>query len=92
MKTNKTQQQYLQISLAEMLVKAGHPEAIFAPDSPVKNLRFRSAVLKRALPIPTCCASKPANNKPMKNAPWRYTLLTQSLVHRDYAAYLKDSK
>ncbi|PPZ20372.1 hypothetical protein C5P36_27315, partial [Escherichia coli] len=46
LKTDYTQQQFLQLALAETWVKAGHPERIFAADSPVKNLRFRSAVLK----------------------------------------------
>ncbi|MEP8672389.1 hypothetical protein ABKV27_09950 [Enterobacter hormaechei] len=40
------QQQYLQAKLAATLVYSGDLAAIFAPDSAVTNLRFRSRVLK----------------------------------------------
>lgn len=90
--TNETQQQYLQLSLAETLVKAGHPEAIFAPDSPVKNLRFRSAVLKSAANADLLRQQTGEQQTHEERAVALHTLLTQSLVHRDYAAYLKDSE
>lgn len=92
LKTNETQQQYLQLSLAETLVKAGHPEAIFAPDSPVKNLRFRSAVLKTSANADLLRQQTGEQQTHEERAVALHTLLTQSLVHRDYAAYLKDSE
>ncbi|MBG6246864.1 MULTISPECIES: hypothetical protein [Symbiopectobacterium] len=92
LKTNETQQQYLQLSLAETLVKAGHHEAIFAPDSPVKNLRFRSAVLKSVANADLLRQQTGEQQTHEEHAVALHTLLTQSLVHRDYAAYLKDSE
>lgn len=92
LKTTETQQQYLQLSLAETLVKAGHPDVIFAPDSPVKNLRFRSAVLKTAANADLLRQQTGEQQTHEERAVALHTLLTQSLVHRDYAAYLKDSE
>lgn len=92
LKTNETQQQYLQLSLAETLVKSGHPDVIFAPDSPVKNLRFRSAVLKTSTNANLLRQQTGEQQTHEERAVALHTLLTQSLVHRDYAAYLKDSE
>ncbi len=40
------QQQYLQLKLAAVLVNSDQIEAIFTADSPIKNLRYRSLILK----------------------------------------------
>lgn len=90
--TNYTQQQFLQLALAETLVKAGHPERIFATDSPVKNLRFRSAVLKVSASADLLRQQTGSQQTHEERAIALHTLLTKSLTHGDYANYLQDSE
>ncbi|MBN3194998.1 hypothetical protein [Pectobacterium versatile] len=85
-----TQNQFLQLALAETLVKAGHPERIFAADSPVKNLRFRSAVLKISANADLLRQQTGPQQTHEERAIALHTLLTKSLTHGDYASYLKD--
>ncbi|MFE8100318.1 hypothetical protein RBA71_02305 [Brenneria goodwinii] len=86
-----TQQQFLQLALAETLAKAGRPEAIFAADSPVKNLRFRSAVLKVSASADLLRQQTGTRQTHEERAIALHTLLTKSLTHADYAGYLQDS-
>nr|WP_253906968.1 hypothetical protein [Brenneria sp. hezel4-2-4] len=90
LKTNYTQQQFLQLALAETLAKAGRPEAVFAADSPVKNLRFRSAVLKTSAGADLLRQQTGPQQTHEERAIALHTLLTKSLTHADYAGYLKD--
>ncbi|UYA58417.1 hypothetical protein U1R68_00670 [Pectobacterium colocasium] len=85
-----TQNQFLQLALAETLVKAGHPERIFTADSPVKNLRFRSAVLKISANADLLRQQTGPQQSHEERAIALHTLLTKSLTHGDYASYLKD--
>ncbi|MCG8709539.1 hypothetical protein JHU04_002787 [Brenneria sp. 4F2] len=88
--TDYTQQQYLQLALAETLAKFGHPEKIFAADSPVKNLRFRSAVLKVSASADLLRQQTAPQQTHEERAIALHTLLTKSLTHADYAGYLQD--
>ncbi|GLW38736.1 hypothetical protein Pcaca04_26720 [Pectobacterium carotovorum subsp. carotovorum] len=88
--TGYTQNQFLQLALAETLVKAGHPERVFAADSPVKNLRFRSAVLKVSANAELLRQQTGPQQTHEERAIALHTLLTKSLTHGDYASYLKD--
>lgn len=91
LKTNYTQQQYLQLALAQTLVKSGHPEAVFAADSPVKNLRYRSAVLKTSANAELLRQQTGEAYPHEERAIALHTLLTKSLTHGNYADYLADS-
>ncbi|MCV9879864.1 hypothetical protein [Brenneria izbisi] len=91
LKTDYTQQQFLQLALAETWVNAGHPERIFAADSPVKNLRFRSAILKVSADADLLRQQTGPQQTHEERAIALHTLLTKSLTHRDYAGYLQDS-
>ncbi|MEC5319519.1 hypothetical protein VSX61_11310 [Brenneria populi subsp. brevivirga] len=91
LETNYTQQQYLQLALAETLAKAGRPEKIFAADSPVKNLRFRSAVLKVSADADLLRQQTGPQQTHEERAIALHTLLTKSLTRADYAGYLQDS-
>lgn len=91
LETDYTQQQYLQLALAETLAKSGHPERIFAADSPVKNLRFRSAVLKVSAGADLLRQQTGPQQTHEERAIALHTLLTKSLTRADYAGYLKDS-
>ncbi|WP_409309303.1 hypothetical protein [Pectobacterium sp. B1J-3] len=91
LKTDYTQQQFLQLALSETLVQSSHPERIFAPDSPVKNLRFRSAVLKTVADAELLRQQTRSQLSHEEQAIALHTLLTKSLTHADYASYLKDS-
>ncbi|MDX5630873.1 MULTISPECIES: hypothetical protein [unclassified Brenneria] len=91
LETGYTQQQYLQLALAETLAKAGHPEKIFTADSPVKNLRFRSAVLKVSADADLLRQQTGPQQTHEERAIALHTLLTKSLTHADYAGYLQDS-
>jgi hypothetical protein len=63
---NPEQQQYIQAKLAATLVYSGNAAAIFAADSPVTNLRFRSRVLKTQA-SPELLRQQAANGPIMKN-------------------------
>ncbi|MEH2922255.1 hypothetical protein ACFFL1_15175 [Samsonia erythrinae] len=86
-----TQNQFLQLALAETLVKVGQPARIFAADSPVKNLRFRSAVLKTSASTELLRQQTGPQYSHEERVIALHTLLTKSLIHGDYAGYLKDS-
>lgn len=85
-----SQNQFLQLALAEALAKEGHPERVFAADSPVKNLRFRSAVLKTSANADLLRQQTGPQQTHEERAIALHTLLTKSLTHGDYASYLKD--
>ncbi|MBX9447158.1 hypothetical protein [Dickeya chrysanthemi] len=91
LKTTYTQQQYLQLALAQTLVDSGHPERVFTPESPVKNLRFRSAILKVSADADLLHRQTGPQQTPEERAIALHTLLTRQLTHRDYAGFLKDS-
>ncbi|WP_226052450.1 hypothetical protein [Dickeya chrysanthemi] len=91
LKTTYTQQQYLQLALAQTLVDSGHPERVFTPESPVKNLRFRSAILKVSADADLLHRQTGPQQTPEERAIALHTLLTKQLTHRDYAGFLKDS-
>lgn len=92
MNTLYTQQQFLQLALAQTLVDSGHPEQVFAANSPVKNLRFRSAILKVSADANLLRQQTGPQQTPAERAIALDTLLTKQLTHRDYAGYLKDSE
>jgi hypothetical protein len=86
------QQQYLQANLAATDVFSGNADAIFATDSEVKNLRYRSLVLKTM-------ASPERLREQVINGPNNeertialHTLLTKDLNRADYKSWLEDKK
>lgn len=86
------QQQFLQAQLAATLVFSQQPEAVFAGDSQVTNLRFRSQVLKTSAPAALLRqqAVKGPNNEERTIA--LHTLLTRDLTEGHYAEWLQDNK
>ncbi|WP_350312955.1 hypothetical protein OHJ28_22155 [Dickeya fangzhongdai] len=91
LKTTYTQQQFLQLTLAQTLVDSGQPERVFTPESPVKNLRFRSAILKVSADAELLHRQTGPQQTHEERAIALHTLLTKQLTHRDYAGFLKDS-
>ncbi|WP_192459510.1 hypothetical protein [Musicola keenii] len=91
LKTSYTQQQYLQLLLAQTLVDSGQPERVFTPESPVKNLRFRSAILKVSADAELLRRQTGAQQSHEERAIALHTLLTKQLSHHDYAGFLQDS-
>ncbi len=89
---NREQQQYLQAKLAATLVYSGDVAAIFAPDSAVTNLRFRSRVLKtQASPERLRQqATQGPNNEERTIA--LHTLLVRDLTEHRFSDWLKDKK
>lgn len=86
------QQQYVQAKLAATLVFSGNTEAIFAADSAVTNLRFRSRVLK-AVASPERLrqqASQGPNNEERTIA--LHTLLVRDLTENRFSDWLSDRK
>ena len=86
------QQQFLQAQLAATLVFSQQPEAVFAADSQVTNLRFRSQVLKTSAPAALLRqqAVKGPNSEERTIA--LHTLLTRDLTEGHYAEWLQDNK
>ena len=84
------QQQLLQAKLAATLVNSNALEKIFAPDSRITNLRYRSLVMKtKATPeLLRQQAGKGPNNEERTIA--LHTLLTQDLAQGHYADWLQD--
>ncbi|POT58332.1 hypothetical protein C3432_10580 [Citrobacter amalonaticus] len=84
------QQQYIQAKLAATLVYSGDIAAIFAPDSPVTNLRLRSRVLKtQASPeLLRQQASQGPGNEERTIA--LHTLLVRDLTENRFADWLRD--
>lgn len=86
------QQQYIQAKLAATLVYSGDIAAIFAPDSAVTNLRFRSQVLKaQATPeLLRQQAIHGPNNEERTIA--LHTLLVRDLTENRFSDWLNDKK
>lgn len=84
------QQQLIQAKLAATLVNSDALDKIFAPNSRITNLRYRSLVLKtKASPeLLRQQASKGPNNEERTIA--LHTLLTQDLAQGRYADWLQD--
>nr|WP_287855170.1 hypothetical protein [Klebsiella sp.] len=89
---NPEQQQYTQAKLAATLVYSGNAAAIFAANSPVTNLRFRSRVLKtQASPeLLRQQAAKGPNNEERTIA--LHTLLVRDLTESRFSDWLNDKK
>lgn len=86
------QQQYVQAKLAATLVYSGDVAAIYAPDSAVTNLRFRSQVLKaQATPeLLRQQATQGRNNEERTIA--LHTLLVRDLTENRFTDWLNDRK
>lgn len=86
------QQQYVQAKLAATLVYSGDVEAVFAPESTVTNLRFRSQVLKtQATPeLLRQQAVHGPNNEERTIA--LHTLLVRELTEDRFGDWLNDKK
>lgn len=86
------QQQYLQAKLAATLVYNNEINAIFAPQSPVTNLRFRSRVLKTQAPLELLRqqATQGTNNEERTIA--LHTLLVRDLTENRFSDWLTDIK
>ncbi|HHG8781186.1 hypothetical protein NLX76_07310 [Enterobacter hormaechei] len=86
------QQQYLQAKLAATLVYSGDLAAIFAPDSAVTNLRFRSRVLKTqaSLDLLRQQAMQGPNSEERTIA--LHTLLIRDLTENRFDDWLNDKK
>ncbi|WP_086871171.1 hypothetical protein [Kosakonia pseudosacchari] len=86
------QQQLLQAKLAATLVESDALAQIFAPDSKVTNLRYRSLVLKTKAPreLLRQQASSGPNNEERTIA--LHTLLTRDLTEGHYVDWLQDKK
>ncbi|WP_213131874.1 hypothetical protein [Citrobacter sp. FP75] len=86
------QQQYVQAKLAATLAYSGDVAAIFAPDSAVTNLRFRSQVLK-AQATPELLRQQAVhgpNNEERTIA--LHTLLVRDLTENRFGDWLNDRK
>ncbi len=86
------QQQYVQAKLAATLLFSGDTEAIFAADSAITNLRFRSRVLKTVVSPERLRqqASQGPNNEERTIA--LHTLLVRDLTENRFSDWLKDRK
>lgn len=91
LKTSYIQQQFLQLALARTLVANDQPERVFTPESPVKNLRFRSAILKTSADAQLLRQQTGAQQTHEERVVALHTLLTKQLMHRNYSDFLKDS-
>lgn len=90
--TDVEQQQYLQAWVAATGALSGNVDAIFASDSAVKNLRYRSLVLKTL-------ASLERLREQVVNGPNNeertialHTLLIKDLIRGEYKSWLDDKK
>ncbi|MBJ4956461.1 hypothetical protein JGF37_16295 [Salmonella enterica subsp. enterica serovar Goldcoast] len=86
------QRQYVQAKLAATLVYSGDVAAVFAPDSAVTNLRFRSQVLKMQATLEQLRqqAVHGPNNEERTIA--LHTLLVRDLTENRFGDWLKDKK
>lgn len=86
------QRQYVQAKLAATLVYSGDVAAVFAPDSAVTNLRFRSQVLKTQATLEQLRqqAIHGPNNEERTIA--LHTLLVRDLTENRFGDWLKDKK
>ncbi|CAM4282514.1 hypothetical protein [Serratia silvae] len=92
LKLNPYQQQYVQLMLATALVQENKAAAIFAPNSPINNLRYRSVVLKSL-------ANKALLQQQAAGAPndeektiALHTVLFKDLMVGDYQGFIDDSQ
>lgn len=92
LKLTPYQQQYLQLMLTTALVHENQVAAIFAPDSPINNLRYRSLVLKSL-------ANKALLQQQATDAPndeektiALHTLLFNDLMVGDYQGFIDDNQ
>ncbi|WMY76065.1 hypothetical protein RHD99_09065 [Buttiauxella selenatireducens] len=86
------QQQFLQSQLAATLIGAGQTEVIFAPDSLVTSLRYRSIVLKtRATPALLRQQISDAPNDEERTIAL-HSLLMRDLIEGNYSDWLLDKK
>ncbi len=92
LKTSYTQQQYLQYALALNLAYSGHPEKIFAKDSPVTNLRFRSSVLKFSANARVLRQQSQSGPSTEERTIALHTLLTKELTHGLFSDFLQDAE
>ncbi|WP_336219100.1 hypothetical protein [Citrobacter amalonaticus] len=86
------QQQYVQAKLTATLVYSGDAAAVFAPDSAITNLRFRSRVLK-TVATPALLRQqvrKGPNNEERTIA--LHTLLVRDLTENRFGDWLEDRK
>lgn len=87
---DKEQQQMLQAMLAATLVNSGQTGQIFAADSPVTNLRYRSLVLKKlATPDLLRQQVKEGSSSEEKTIAL-HTLLVKDLIAGRYGDWLQD--
>lgn len=86
------QRQYVQAKLAATLVYSGDVAAVFAPDSAVTNLRFRSQVLKTQATLEQLRqqAVHGPNNEERTIA--LHTLLVRDLTENRFGDWLKNKK
>lgn len=86
------QQQYLQARIAATDALSGNVDAIFAADSTVKNLRYRSLVLK-TLASPERLREQVVNGPNNEERTIAlHTLLIKDLIHGEYKSWLDDKK
>ncbi len=86
------QQQYLQAKVAATDAFSGNVDAIFAADSAVKNLRYRSLVLK-TVATPARLREQVANGPNNEERTIAlHTLLIKDLIHGEYKTWLDNKK
>lgn len=90
LKTRDAQQQFLQLMLANALVYQGEEARVFSADSPVKNLRFRSLILKNVADADLLRRQAATAPSATERTIALHTLLVRDLTHADYASYLQD--
>lgn len=84
------QQQLLEKRLMETRIQRGKPEAIFAADSPITNLYWRSLTLKSAASPALLRRQAEHGINDEERTIALHTLLTRDLMAGDYQGYLKD--
>lgn len=84
------QQQLLQAKLAATLVNSNALDKIFAPDSRVTNLRYRSLVLKTKAPRELLRQQAAHGPNSEERTIALHTLLTQDLAQGHYTDWLQD--
>lgn len=84
------QQQYLQLKLAANLVNSQKEETIFADDSLVTNLRYRSLVLKTIAKKPLLQQQVINGKNDLERTIALHTLLMRDLMFADYEGYQQD--
>ncbi|MCD1125399.1 hypothetical protein LPW36_05060 [Jinshanibacter sp. LJY008] len=90
LKTTAIQQQFLQLMLTNSLAYQGKPEQVFAANSPVTSLRFRSLVLKDIADAALLRQQVTTGVSNEERVIALHTLLTRDLITGNYPDYLKD--